>query len=61
MEKGETTKTPVTPYGSGAGKKAEVDKTVNDAKNSATNGQKAGGTKKLEEEGKKLLKGLFGG
>ena len=26
MEKGETTKTPVTPYGSGAGKKAEVER-----------------------------------
>ncbi len=42
------------------GKKAEVDKTVNDAKNSASAGKNSGGTKKLEQEGKKLLKGLFG-
>lgn len=36
------------------GKKAEADKAVKEAQNS----QKTGGTKKLEEEGKKLLKGL---
>lgn len=41
-------------------KKAEVDKTVNEAKNSANAGKNSGGQKKLEEEGKKLLKGLFG-
>lgn len=42
-------------------KKAEVDKTVSDAKNSANAGKNSGGTKKLEQEGKKLLKGIFGG
>ncbi len=41
-------------------KKAEVDKTVSDAKNSANAGKNSGGTKKLEQEGKKLLKGIFG-
>jgi uncharacterized protein (TIGR03545 family) len=43
------------------GKKAEVDKTVSDAKKSADGGKNSGGQKKLEQEGKKLLKGLFGG
>lgn len=42
-------------------KKAEVDKTVNEAKSSANAGKNSGGTKKLEQEGKKLLKGIFGG
>lgn len=41
------------------GKKAEVDKIMNQAKQEA-NGGKQGGTKNLEEQGKKLLKGLFG-
>lgn len=41
-------------------KKAEVDKTVKDAKGSADAGKGSGGQKKLEQEGKKLLKGLFG-
>lgn len=43
------------------GKKAEADKSVNDAKNQASGTKGGGGNKKLEEEGKKLLKGIFGG
>lgn len=42
------------------GKKAEVDKAVNQAKGQIEGEKKKGGTKKLEEEGKKLIKGLFG-
>lgn len=39
------------------GKKGEADKAIKDAQNSL-NSQKGGGQKKLEEEGKKLLKGF---
>lgn len=42
------------------GKKDEVDKVVKEAKNAGDKKSKGGG-KKLEEEGKKVLKGLFGG
>lgn len=44
------------------GKKDEVDKAVKEAKNSIEGEKNKGGTKKLEEEGKKLLKKFkFGG
>lgn len=43
------------------GKKSEIDKAVKEAKASLDKEKNKGGTKKLEEEGKKVLKGLFGG
>ncbi|MGE3682009.1 MAG: TIGR03545 family protein [Bdellovibrionales bacterium] len=42
-------------------KKAEVDKSVQDAKAQVDGGKGKSPEKKLEQEGKKLLKGLFGG